>query len=465
MITLVVAAAITFALIAFSSISRRAALTSFVVWIVLLGLIRRLLPAAPVDPLLLTAPVVVAAQFLLWRRLLEHRRIQFTPLAKWILIAQALLTLEVLNPAQGNGSVALAGLVLVVAPMTLFWIWRVNPQITHHFVRLVIGSGIVAGAYGLWQMFAGLPSWDASWAAQKIANGHTSLYLGDSIRSFSTFTASADYTIWIGASASALIALLLHRGHGSYLLGSLFLAMALWFAGVRSVIVLFVLATGLSYGLFRRWTLTKTVLCGIAMLVIISFSASHFVQPPDSQDGRSKTAGLAASATERNVFGIASPLDSKSTVGVHIQYMVNGFETAITHPLGRGTGAMTHAASKFAGTSGDTEVDISNLSVAAGLFGIIAYCAIVFHAFRSALRNYRRSRSPIALALLAILIVTFGQWFRANNYAEMCLVWMTLGFVDALAAVNPCSLVNADETGGSEDEQLSSGRQYEGIAV
>ena len=109
-----------------------------------------------------------------------------------------LITLiEAFNPLQGSVRAGVAGLLFVLVPTLAFWIGRGlvddgAPQ-RKSFV-LMAGFAVIAALYGLWQTFAGFPSWDARWIAD---SNYAALNVGRTIGPFGTFSSAAEYGFYL----------------------------------------------------------------------------------------------------------------------------------------------------------------------------------------------------------------------------------------------------------------------------
>ncbi len=146
-------------------------LYGLVVWLVALGLVRRLFDttagatshAGLGDPLLLVEPVVmlvlvaVASQ----RGAFRDR----TRLANAVLVLNVLAVVEVLNPLQGSPLVGVGGLLFLLVPMLAFWVGRslVDDRMLRRLFVMIAALGVLAVIYGLFQQYRGLPSWDEAW--------------------------------------------------------------------------------------------------------------------------------------------------------------------------------------------------------------------------------------------------------------------------------------------------------------
>ncbi len=427
-----IALVIAFGMLVCAIVRPRLAVYALFGWLVLLGLLRRLLTSAGAgvgsfgDPLLLIAPAVLVVLFLIASQQGALRGL--TPLAKCVLALTAVLALSALNPLQGGLSVGLGGLMLVVLPMLAFWTGRrlIDEHAFGVLVRLLGVLAIFAALYGLMQTFSGLPSWDAAWVAE---SGYAALHVGNAIRAFGTSVSAAEYAALLGVGLLAWRAV---ARSPARLLGSLaafaLLAVALWLESSRGIVVLALAALWLTFCAGRRIRIGTALAVGAVLLALLPTVVGSIA--PTSEEG-----GALASLTAHQTGGLSKPFGSESTLNGHLQEMLNGITTAVKDPLGRGVGAITNAAGKFGGVVAGTEVDPGNAPVAAGFIGLGLYIAIAWYGLSAAYRLARERRSITAIAALGILAVTFLQWLNGGQYLIIALVWLTLGWVDGQCAL------------------------------
>jgi hypothetical protein len=160
------------------------------------------------------------------------------------------------------------------------------------------------------------------------------------------------------------------------------------------------------------------------------------------------TSGTTAPFVDRQLEGLANPLDAeKSSATAHYGYFVEGVGAAFTDPIGHGLGVISVAGSKFGGDEKLTEYDPSNMAVAAGLPGLLAYVAVAFLGLRQGYRLARERPGPLSLAAFGVLVVLFTQWLNGGLYAISMLPWLALGWVDRHGAA-----AEADDAGGEEGD-------------
>ncbi len=181
----------------------RAALGILVVWLAALGLTRRLTTGIATsfqlgDPLILVGAGVLAVLTAVAIRggALSRR----TRLTSSVLLLMAVLTLSALNPAQGGIAVGLAGVLLVVVPMLAFFIGRalVDDDLLRRVLWTYAILAVLAAGYGLFQTFVRFPTWDQQWIDQF---GYVALNIGGAVRSFSSFSSSSEYSMFLAIGA------------------------------------------------------------------------------------------------------------------------------------------------------------------------------------------------------------------------------------------------------------------------
>lgn len=440
LVRIAIAASVVVLLVAVGLRSPRLLLFALLLWLPALGLLRRLVTtlgaADPLgDPLLLVAPAawVLLAAVAVSRGALRQR----TGLATTVLVLTLLFTVSVVNPLQGELTIGLAGLLLVVPPMLAFWVGRslVDDPTLRRVIALVAWLSLPAAAYGLIQTFAGFPSWDARWIVE---DGYTALNVSGTIRAFSSFSSAAEYAGFLAVGVVAWIALGRNLLRLPLTLAAVgLLGTALWFESSRGIIVLTLAAVWLLFAARRGLSLRLALLGGVALLVALSWVAGRIA--PEQFAG-SATGGLSA----HQVQGLSDPFGQQSTLPLHIDLVTGGFGQVIANPLGSGVGAVTSAAGKFGGVTIGTETDPGNAAVAAGAVGLVAYLLLVLRGLPLAYRVAARRRDILALAALGILSVTFMQWLNGAQYAVAPLPWLVLGWLDRHAARGVSALRSED---------------------
>jgi hypothetical protein len=415
------------------------------VWLVALGLVRRLVDTtAPSslgglgDPLLLVEPAVmiillaVASQ----KGAFRHR----TRLANAVLVLTVLAAVEIVNPLQGSPLVGIGGALFVLVPILAFWVGRalVDEQILRRLFQLVAVLALAAVAYGLFQQLRGLPSWDSAWVQ---TSGYAALNVGGVIRPFGTFSSAAEYATFLGIGLVIWAATFTKRAVFLVALAAAcLLGYGIFYESSRGIVVLGVGALALMLAARLGLRPAFALAAGLLGLLALSFVAGHFASSSSAPAASNPGAAL----VQHQVQGLANPFSSQdSTLSGHFSEMVDGFRSALTVPVGHGTGSVTIAASRYGGSVKGTEVDPSNVGVALGLPGLAAYLVVVVVGLLKLYRTAAITRTWWTLAALGVVIATFLQWTNGGQYAVAWLPWLVLGWVDRTRNVD-MSIVHAN---------------------
>ena len=401
----------------------RAVIYGLIVWLFALGLVRRLVgtigPGGPLDPLLLVGPVVLATLVVstTGRSTFRDR----TPLANLVLAMSGLLLLSTLNPLQGGLLVGVAGLLFTLVPMLAFWVGRAasDDGLIRGILKLYAGLSVLAAAYGLYQTFVGFPVWDERWAIQ---GGYEALNVGGVIRAFGTSSSASEYAAFLGIGLVAWFAL------GPRLLLALpalaLLGCAIFYESSRGIIFGLALTLSVVGAMRRRLPLLLTLATGIAALVAVVWLAGRML--PATGAGHSS-----AALVEHQLGGLADPLNPEtSTLSLHLGYFWSGLTSAFSNPVGHGVGAVTIAGAKFGGTGQGTELDPSNMAVAAGLPGLVLYLCLVGAGFHRAYRFAKLRRDRLAICAFGVLLTMAFHWLNGGQYSVAILPWFLLGWLD-----------------------------------
>jgi hypothetical protein len=131
------------------------------------------------------------------------------------------------------------------------------------------------------------------------------------------------------------------------------------------------------------------------------------------------------------VAGLMNPFDStQSTLALHQQLVANGFLGSLADPLGAGTASTNLAGQKVSGSSNSTEMDLINVFISLGIFGGIAFTAVIILTLWRGADRALSTLGMVELAAIGILLVTFGQWLNGGFYAVSPLVWMLVGWTN-----------------------------------
>ncbi len=426
--------------------------TATFVYLVLMAFLRRLLiPVSggwiSADPMLLVAPLV-AVMLLIKLFVLESRPWAPDPISKLVVVILLITFAEVANPASGGIAAGLAGLMFMAVPLFWFFVGRelLRGSDTDRLLGLVVVFGTIIALYGLWQTQVGFPSWDNNWL--NVTAGVDSLSVGGQIRAFGTFSSGSEYAFFVGAALAVAFSFCL-RGRLIAAIPIPLLAVALFLSSTRSALLSAVFSMILLLGLLTRRPAATlaVVLCAVGL----AFGGLKL-----ASSSLSNSTGTASQLVSHQIGGITDPLNpDSSTLLVHLQLVIQGFKSGISHPFGKGTAVTNGAAgvnpNSASSATQATEMDISNAFVAFGIVGGVLYLLLVLMVLYTAARSYFQGHTTL-MPIIALLIVGLGQWGIGGDYALSPLTWLLIG---AVAATQP-RFEKAAVRGGRRRSAISS---------
>jgi hypothetical protein len=429
-------------IIGFSVVMPRYLLYGLIVWVALLGLIRRLVSVpsqgSRLDPLLLVAPLALVVLVAIAARRGAFRHA--SALSKAVVVLSLLAVAGSINPLQGGLQTGVAGLLFVLVPLLAFWVGRglCDDSTLTRLLKLVAVLAVGAGMYGLVQTFWHFPSWDAAWIRN---SGYMALNVGGTIRAFGTFSSAQEYALFLAVGIGVLLMFGLKGARFPLAVAAVgILGVALFYESSRSAVVSLVLALGIVVGARRRFPLVVGAAVGGIFLLGLLLVASKFNAPGVG------TSSASALATHQ-LQGLADPLNptSSSLLG-HLAISGHGLRSALVYPLGLGTGSVSIAAAKFGGLTSNTELDPSNMAVALGIPGLLAYLAVLILGLSKAYRLASTRRDALPSVVLCLLVVTLFQWLNGGLYAVAFLPWLVLGWADRVASGGAAVVVASQPT-------------------
>lgn len=433
-VRLAVTVTISLLLLGISLVSLKTAILSGMVFLTFLGDLRRvLLPVADwsgTDPLLLLGPILA---ILLFGYAWASRAVKVnTPLAKWTLLLMAIMMLQVFNPKQGDLIVGVAGIMFLLVPLFWYWIGRTyftEVLLETLLLRVVVPLSVVALGMGLYQTFYGYLPYQMEW--YNIA-GYTALGTPESgLAPVSLFASATEYGNYLILAMIILWAYGLRQNRTWLLLLPIFFV-AVFLTGSRGPVVkvLFV-AAGLWGVLGPKKTWLFRGFLAVAVGTIGFIWGLNNITPAAPAESDAPPTAIQSKMMRQSQI-LEGPGQEKSTWRIHGYMMIHGYLDGFTTPLGLGLGSVTKAAAKYDGSGHTSEVDTSNVFRATGLPGGIVYHIMVVLILLSAFRYWDRTRTPLALALLGVLGVTFLMWLGGGQYAVCPLVWLCIGALDRL---------------------------------
>ncbi len=403
-------------------------------WLPFLGIVRRaLVPAtgfSALDPLLLVSSAIII--LILATLILTGRsNMGGTVLSRMVFWLLLIGLLQVFNPGQGNLLVGLTGVMFVLVPMMCFFIGRsvADDRMIAGMQRVIIVAGIIAAAYGMYQVIVGFPGFEQAYLARA---GFGGLYVGSAIRPMSTFTNPLEYATYLNFAVMTTLAYLVYKkGISRYWLwGALgFMVYSGYLIGSRGFVVFAALGSIILLGARAKNAFVALLTVAVLFGGIVYWTSTR----TSTVTKLDETASAQEQLKQRQIGALTDPFDpKKSTLGVHYKGVMEGLIYAFTEqPYGLGTGSTGRGSTKFGGNkSSSTELDISDATIAFGVIGGVMYMGIIAVAGIQLFRMRRMLPGPMWPAVLGMAIVSFGQWLNGGNYAVAPLIWFMLGAAD-----------------------------------
>jgi hypothetical protein len=402
-------------------------LGGLLVWLTTLGFLRRVLntftPVPHADPLLVVGPLVMVVLLIVAAR--RGAFSQRSHLASAVLALNVITVIGVFNPLQGGLATGVGGLMFVLVPTLAFWVGRglFGDLELGAILKLIALLSIPAAIYGLAQTVHGFPSWDLAWLASH-ATDYGALTVNGVPRAFGSFSAASEYATFLAIGLVVWVAFGLTPVLAPVAAGTIgMLAVAIFWEGSRGIILLGIAALAMMVGARTGMRLKWSLALSAALLLLMPLVVGYIVGPGYS--------GSTSPFVTRQVLGLQNPTDSAhSTLDSHLSLLTNGIRSARAEPIGRGSGAITLAGTKFGGVEAGTEADPSNAAVAWGIPGLVAYLVILIIGLWRGYRLAFLRRDWLATSALAILILTTSQWLNGGQYAVAFLPWLMLGWID-----------------------------------
>jgi hypothetical protein len=377
------------------------------------------------DPLVLVAPCIVLLLTVV--AILRNRLTRKTVLARQLIIVLVIMGIQSLNPRQGSLMAGVMGILCVMVPMCWFWVgqsWGSSRFLEFVLYRGVIPIAVGVAVFGLTQVFIGRPEYQQAWVRTLYAGRSLPV---DAMRPFGTFTSLSEFTKYLSVGVVALVASVAAGRPRLLLLGLPVLAVALFMSGANgpivycSGVIVCLWALRGRGGLGSTWRGVLAALLLMAGLLWTLNEVHEMEVAPELQY-----------TVKRQTNGLLNPFDARRSTAVgHAAAAASGIIEGVVDPVGKGLGVVTHVSTSYGGAGAAArEVDIANMFIALGTIGGIAYALMIFKSFRVALRYWQTVRQPIAMTILAILLVLVGNWMNTGEYSTISLAWFCVGCLD-----------------------------------
>jgi hypothetical protein len=427
------------------------------IWMILMGLVRRITPGGgnvtfSGDPVLIIGPI---ALMVLTAVVITRRESgTMSKLARVVMAFDVVAFLEAFNPKQGSLLTGVGGLLFVLIPTMAFWVGRhyAEVKLILSIIWTVAIMGLVSALYGLYQQFVGFPTWDYNWIQTK---AYTALNIGGNgsgnvVRAFSFFSSAEEYAVFLSVAAVAWVALMGKATRWPmpmHVTAFVIVMVALFYESQRTSFFLVFFALGVMAASRIGMRPINVGLAGAAAIGLLIVFAGALGGGGGGGTALSGTESAAQILAAHQLGGDSDPTGASSSLKGHISQTKKGFIEGFKEPVGHGTGSINLAATHYTTNNQlhGTEFDLGNMGIAFGVPGIVVYLLLVFFAFQMAYRLAVRRRDAIGLFVIGITAATLMQWTNGDLYSVCWLIWLFLGFGEALTFLSPASEPPGDE--------------------
>lgn len=428
-----------FAIIAISN--RVAAVCLIIVWLALLGFLRRLLIPfvgwSEIDPLLLVGPGAAVVLMYVGRH--AAAKVPRTMLSSTVLFLALWTVGQIFNPYERDFMVALQASIFYLPPLLWFFVGRGLDADAHDKVLLTMfWVSIPVVALGMFHSLVGFLPFELTWLG--VSGQSAAVFLpGFRVRPFSTLVSPQEYGYFLSFLICYLTARVAHPDkHRIWLFGYLGLAwIALFLQASRSIFLLTLVAVATVLVVRSRSIAALIGLFAVATALVL-FSLATEAAPSEVREergeARSGDQGNPDVLVQHQVSGLVDP--SSSTFSLHMRLIERSIQDAFRRPLGAGISRGT-IAEKNADPTANTsaESDLPNVMAGLGLPAGIALILLYLAGFAAVFYLELRHPSVRHLAWLGILVAATNQWLNGALYSVSSTLFLILGGVAAEFAV------------------------------
>ena len=390
------------------------------------GLKRAFIPIwgyTALDPLLVVIPFVVLLSFM--NRIIQRQVPLDTRYDKIMLALTLIMALEILNPFQGGLVVGLSGALFYIVPIMWYYVGRrvANDRLMRVFFVTFVVLAVMGGVYGLYQTWFGFSDVEQKWL--DITKNENGLHLNAAVRVFSFFASFSEYCQMLVIAFVVCMAGVIRKNRPMIIVAS-FLFVCIVLSSSRGAVL------GALLGLTVMWAVQgKNVRSWVPRLVVTGLVGILTIVVGLGQvANNTKLDAVTSDLVQHQASGLSDPFnDKKSTGGGHLSLIIGGISAGFRNPLGSGLGATTLAAGKFSSGAAGTEADYSNMFVSLGLVGGLLYVYLMYYTLRSALMQWKKTRTFVSLVVLGVLVCELNVWLVSGHYAPLMFIWFSIGWL------------------------------------
>ncbi|WP_258369996.1 MULTISPECIES: hypothetical protein [unclassified Curtobacterium] len=360
---------------------------------------------------LLTDQIVLLPTLLIVAAIAGSRevRVARSPLALKLMLCAGVL--GAINPlGAGLASNFLTG-ALLLSFVAAFLLGRTRSVNLTTVIRSVLLIATLNSVYMLAQVLWGLRPWDERWVRY---DGYASLYVGvNEVRPLGLASSAAESALLAALGfvlAASCLILGLTRWRGLVAVVAAVCLVATVASGTRTFLILALVSVAFAVAVRGRYFLVRLLVA----LSVVAVGAVTF-----SRD----LVGVAGGGAAHSLALISgSDQVSDTTAPVHVQLLVSGLMNGLRSIIGTGFGQL----GQLTGNSANAEVDIANISLAAGILGVVALIAVYGRALVAAV-TAMRGRDRLRLLLALCLVASIGQWLTVGFYGMTACLWLFMG--------------------------------------
>ena len=408
------------------------------------GLLRRLqylaVPYSTSEPIHLITPLGAFFAFLIV--LHRHRLAVFvaTPVAKGVSLLALICLIQVFNPLQGGLFVGLSGALFILVPMVWFYFGQHSrSDLMPRVMKAIVLLGIVASAWGVYQMTAGYPEFELYWIRN--TDHYESIAVYNVTRAIATFSNAEEWGRYVQLGCIIAMGLAISRSEAKFrpLWGVCagVLAVMLALTGQRaSIFGLFLGLTVLFLAGAKTWGSVFGRLTALSMaLACFLFVSTQFAGDDSTPKGGEGVSTILSHTTKgtldpTNEYSLSARLETWSEVL---------FKTIPSNPIGAGLGGTTVTGARNDANMRPIDNHFFTIAIGAGVPAALLLVWIFWRSMRTSMRlcrHFDRNTSEftyyrIAMALIAALILNnfFGTSFVIYSIAP--IGWLLIGWLSA----------------------------------